>query len=183
RPPLGSGRGQRSHGQLAVEVLGDLRLGLGGLLPEKRVEALELGVYPGRVHRRWHRRHRLAGATWSGSWPRVANRPPSGASFTRSNEPSHGLRLELTGPISTSSSEPEFAQWRAMSGGALDQCSPQAYWTTARNRSFPARSRLYASPTCSLGNTSIIGLTSPRATIASASARYSGPLCAEPMIS
>src|SRR5262245_38749865 len=33
----------------------------------------------------------------------------------------------------------------------------QAYWTTARNRSFPARRRLYASPTFSLGNTSIIG--------------------------
>src|SRR5262249_53466207 len=65
RPPANLGpslvprRGQRSHRQFPVEVLGDLRLGLGGLLPEERVEPLELGVYPRRVHRGWHRRRCL----------------------------------------------------------------------------------------------------------------------------
>src|SRR5262249_12824724 len=58
--PLASGRGQRSHRQVPVEVLGNLRLGLGRLLPQELVEALELGPHPSRVHPGWHRRHRLA---------------------------------------------------------------------------------------------------------------------------
>jgi hypothetical protein len=57
---LVSGRGQRSHGQLPVEVLGDLRLGLGRLVREHLVEALELAPQPRRVHPGWHRRHLLA---------------------------------------------------------------------------------------------------------------------------
>ena len=65
-PARGSRRAARvpvlpgSHGQLAVEVLGDLRLGLGGFLPQELVEALELGPHPRRVHPRWDRRHLLA---------------------------------------------------------------------------------------------------------------------------
>ena len=46
RSPLASGRRQRSHRQFPVEVLGDLRLGLSRLPPQKLVEALELGTQP-----------------------------------------------------------------------------------------------------------------------------------------
>jgi hypothetical protein len=52
-------RREGSHGQLSVQVLGDLRLACSGSLL-KLVEALELGPQPRRVHPRWHRRQRVA---------------------------------------------------------------------------------------------------------------------------